>query len=107
MRVLIVIFTGNLPVSPSTIHVGVDIFTPGLYFKNLKRNLSMIFKFSKHHTSQPYAYVRIGMISVSYNSSWISSGESICLLRLNKLHVMATCNGSLSLLVHMFSVFNK
>ena len=28
MRDLIVIFTGNQPVSPSTIQVGVDIFTP-------------------------------------------------------------------------------
>ena len=85
MRVLIVIFTRNRPVSPSTIHVGVDIFTPRIYFKYLRCNFSMILKFSKPHTSLPY--VRIGMISVSNNSRWISRGRSSCLLRLNRLNM--------------------
>ena len=53
MRILIVIFTGNLPVLPSTIHFGVDIFTPRIYFKYLRCNVSMIFKFAKPPASQP------------------------------------------------------
>ena len=52
-RVLICIETGNLPVSPRAMQVGVDIFRDKLYLRYFKCNFAIRLMFSKPHTSQP------------------------------------------------------